>query len=130
MIDNILNKIKLIKNIEFVMDTYIEDIIGTDDPKSVSGVIVKNLKSNEKRTISLNGVFVAIGRQPATKIFEDTGLGLDKNGYILTRPDSARTNIPYVYAVGDVANKPFKQAVIAAGYGCIAALEVQEDLER
>ncbi len=130
MIDSILNKIKLIKNIEFVMDSAIEEILGTDDPKNVNGVLVKNLKNNEKRTISLDGVFVAIGRQPATKIFEDTELELDKNGYILTRPDSAKTNIPYVYAVGDVANKRFKQAVVAAGHGCIAALEIQEDLER
>ncbi|MDD2840378.1 MAG: thioredoxin-disulfide reductase [Rickettsiales bacterium] len=128
MADGILDRVKSSKNIEFVVNTTIDEILGTESPKAVSGVIVKNLKTGEKSTISLNGVFVAIGSQPATTVFENSGLKFDENGYILTAPDSTRTDIAFVYAAGDVTDKPFKQAVAAAGYGCIAALEIQEDL--
>ena len=130
MADGILERVQATNNIEFVVNSTIDEILGIDNPKSVNGVIVKNLKTGEKKTISLNGVFIAIGRQPATTVFENSELKIDENGYIVTAPDSTRTNIPFVYAAGDVANKSFKQGVVAAGYGCIAALEIQEDLEK
>ena len=72
-------------------------------------------------------MFVAIGRDPESAIFKDSGLNIDENGYIITEKDSARTNIPHVYVAGDVANKKHKQAIVAAGYGCIAGLEIEED---
>jgi thioredoxin reductase (NADPH) len=130
MIDILLEKIKCAKNIEFVFNSDVEEILGNDNPKAVTGIIVKNLKTEETNKILLNGVFIAIGRTPSTKIFENTELNLDENGYIHTEYDSTRTNIPYIYAAGDVANKHFKQAITAAGYGCIAALEIQDDLEK
>lgn len=130
MAENILKKVSAIENIEFIMDSTIVEILGTDNPKAVDRIKVMNLKDNEIKEISVSGVFMAIGRSPATKIFESTGLHLDDYGYIVTCSDSSKTNIPGVYAVGDVANKPFKQGVIAAGYGAVAALEIQEDMEK
>jgi len=115
MADGILERVQATNNIEFVVNSTIDEILGIDNPKSVNGVIVKNLKTGEKKTISLNGVFIAIGRQPATTVFENSELKIDENGYIVTAPDSTRTNIPFVYAAGDVANKSFKQGARVAG---------------
>lgn len=128
MADGILDRVQASKNIEFVVNSAVDEVLGTENPRAVSGVIIKNLKTDEKKTLPLSAVFVAIGRQPASIVFENTGLEIDEYGYIKTAPDSARTNIPFVYAAGDVADKHSKQAVAAAGYGCIAALEIQADL--
>ena len=130
MAENILKKVSEAENIEFIMDSTVVEILGTDEPKAVNRIKVMNLKNNEIMEVPVSGIFMAIGRTPNTKIFKDTGLHLDDYGYIITSPDSAKTNIEGVYAVGDVANKQFKQGVIAAGYGAIAALEIQEDMER
>ncbi len=130
MAENILKKIKEVQNIEFVMDSEVIEILGTDNPKAVNRIRVRNLKYQKEKEIAVSGVFMAIGRAPATEMFKDTGLHMDEYGYIITSPDGARTNIPGVYAVGDVANKPFKQGVIAAGYGAIAAMEIQDDREK
>ena len=88
---------------------------------------VKNVKTNEIDEIKLDGVFIAIGHDPATQLFKDQ-LNMDKEGYLITKPDSTETNIPGVYAAGDVKDKTFRQAVTAAGMGCMAALEAEKFL--
>lgn len=130
MVDSLFRKVRDTKNIEFVMESEVIEILGTEEPKAVSAVKVRNTKTLEEKEIPVKCVFMAIGRAPATEIFKNTGLHMDEHGYIITMPDSSRTNISGVYAVGDVANKPFKQAVIASGYGAIASMEVQQDMEK
>ena len=97
------------------------------DPKNVKGIKVKNMKTNKTDEIKLDGVFIAIGHDPATSLFKDQ-LQMDKEGYLITKPDSTTTNIPGVFAAGDVKDKIFRQAVTAAGMGCMSALEAEKYL--
>ncbi len=113
--------------IEVIFDSEIEEILGNEKPISVESIRIFNNKTDVKSEINVKAVFVAIGRKPESDIFKNTKLNIDESGYIVTEPDSSRTNIKNVYAVGDVTNKKFKQAVIAAGFGAIAALEIEED---
>jgi thioredoxin reductase (NADPH) len=113
------------KKIEVVWDSAIEEIVGTESPLSVTGVRVKNVKTGDVKTISADGVFVAIGHTPATAIFKGK-LNMDEGGYILTAPDSTATNVKGVFAAGDVKDKIYRQAVTAAGMGCMAALEAEK----
>jgi len=115
------------KKIEVIWDSVIEEIIGQKDPKSVTGIIIKNLKTNSMSELKIDGLFIAIGHIPATSIFKGQ-LSMDKEGYILTKPDSTATNIPGVYAAGDVKDKIFRQAITAAGMGCMSALEAEKFL--
>jgi len=115
------------KKIEIIWDTVVEDVIGDEDPKNVKGIKVKNVKTNKIDEIKLDGVFIAIGHDPATKLFKDQ-LNMDNEGYLITKPDSTETNVPGVYAAGDVKDKTFRQAVTAAGMGCMAALEAEKFL--
>jgi len=115
------------KKIEIIWDSVVEDIIGQKDPKSVTGIKIKNLKTNSLSELKIDGLFIAIGHIPATSIFKGQ-LNMDKEGYILTKPDSTATNIPGVYAAGDVKDKVFRQAVTAAGMGCMSALEAEKFL--
>ena len=111
--------------IEIVWDSVVEDIVGDEKPNlSVTGVKIKNIKTGQSRTIPLAGVFVAIGHDPATKLFKGK-LKLDDAGYVLTKPDSTATSVDGVFAAGDVKDKVFRQAVTAAGMGCMAALEAE-----
>ena len=110
------------KNIEVVWDHAIDEILGTDQPLGVTAIRLKNTKSGALREIETHGVFVAIGHQPATELFQGQ-VNLKANGYIETTPNSTATNIPGVFAAGDVADDVWRQAVTAAGMGCIAALE-------
>lgn len=130
MAENILNNIKKSTNIECLMDSEIVDIMGTEKPKAVNKMKILNHKTKQEVELDVNGIFISIGKAPATGIFKDTGLNLDESGYIITDKDSCRTNIPGIYAAGDVANKQFKQAIIAAGYGAVAAMEIQHDMEK
>lgn len=130
MAENILNNIKKSTNIECLMDSEIVDIMGTEKPKAVNKMKILNHKTKQEVELDVNGIFISIGKAPATGIFKDAGLNLDESGYIITDKDSCRTNIAGIYAAGDVANKPFKQAIIAAGYGAIAAMEIQHDMEK
>ena len=102
-------------------------MLGAGDPKIVSGVRLKNLKTGAIDTIAADGLFVAIGHTPATEIFRGQ-LDMDDEGYIRTAPDSTKTSIPGVFAAGDVKDKVFRQAVTAAGMGCMAALEAERFL--
>lgn len=113
--------------IEIIWDSVVEDILGTDDPKSVTGIRLKNLKTAQQHIMRTDGVFVAIGHTPATQLFVDQ-LAMDEGGYILTAPDSTKTTIAGVFAAGDVKDKVFRQAVTAAGMGCMAALEAEKFL--
>ena len=113
--------------IEVIFDSEIEEILGTEKPISVESIRIFNNKTGVKNKIDVKAVFIAIGRKPESDIFKNTKLNIDESGYIVTKPDSSRTNIKNVYAIGDVTNKKFKQAVIAAGFGAIAALEIEED---
>jgi thioredoxin reductase (NADPH) len=120
---------KLMENekIEIIWDTVIEDVTGDKEPKNVKGIKVKNVKTNKVDEIKVDGLFVAIGHDPATSLFKDQ-LKMDNEGYLITKPDSTETNIPGVYAAGDVKDKTFRQAVTAAGMGCMAALEAEKHL--
>ncbi len=115
------------KKIEIIWDTVVEEVVGNKDPKNVTGLKIKNLKSNEVTELKIDGLFIAIGHDPATELFKDQ-LDMDKEGYLITKPDSTETNIPGVYAAGDVKDKTFRQAVTAAGMGCMAALEAEKHL--
>ena len=120
---------KLVENkkIEIIWDSVVEEVIGDDDPKNVKGLKIKNVKTNKVSDLKLDGLFIAIGHDPATQLFKDQ-LKMDKEGYLVTKPDSTETNIPGVFAAGDVKDKIFRQAVTAAGMGCMAALEAEKHL--
>ena len=113
--------------IEIVYDSVVEDVLGGGEPAGVTGVRIRNVKSNETRELKVDGLFVAIGHDPATQLFKGK-LPLDPEGYIVTAPDSTATTIPGVFAAGDVKDKVFRQAVTAAGMGCMAALEADKFL--
>jgi len=113
------------KKIEIIWDSVVEEIHGNENPKKVIGISIKNKKINKSKSIDLDGVFVAIGHDPATNIFKNK-IKLDNEGYILTKPGSTETNIPGVFAAGDVTDKIYRQAVTAAGMGCMAALDAEK----
>ncbi|HUO53104.1 MAG TPA: thioredoxin-disulfide reductase [Rhodoblastus sp.] len=111
-------------NVELRWDCVVDEILGRDDPPSVEAVRLKNVKTGALETIALDGVFIAIGHKPATELFAGQ-IALKSNGYIKTAPDSTATNIEGVFAAGDVADDKYRQAVTAAGLGCMAALEAE-----
>lgn len=113
--------------IEIVYDSVVEEVLGGGDPAAVTGVRIRNVKSGETRDLAVDGLFVAIGHDPATQLFKGK-LPLDPEGYIVTAPDSTATSVPGVFAAGDVKDKVFRQAVTAAGMGCMAALEADKFL--
>jgi thioredoxin reductase (NADPH) len=113
--------------IEIVWDSVVDDIVGRPEPPTVTGVRLRNLRTGAVREHSCDGVFIAIGHTPVTG-FLIGQLPLDPEGYVITRPDSTRTAIPGVFAAGDVKDKIFRQAVTAAGIGCMAALEAEKFL--
>lgn len=120
---------RLFKNpkIEVIWDSGIEEIVGTLEPKSVTGVRLKNLKTGAVTDRAADGVFVAIGHAPATELFKGQ-LPMTPSGYLMSAPDSTATAIPGVFAAGDVKDEIFRQAVTAAGMGCMAALEAEKYL--
>ena len=115
------------KKIEIIWDTVVEDVLGDKEPKNVKGLKIKNVKTNKVSEIKIDGLFIAIGHDPATSLVKDQ-LDMDKEGYVITKPDSTITNIPGIFAAGDVKDKIFRQAVTAAGMGCMAALEAEKFL--
>ncbi len=120
---------RLFKNpkISVIWDHVVEEIRGEGEPKAVTALVLKHAKTGASRSLPVDGVFVAIGHEPATAIFKGK-LAMDKEGYILTAPDSTATNVPGVFAAGDVKDRIFRQAVTAAGMGCMAALEAERYL--
>jgi thioredoxin reductase (NADPH) len=123
---------KAMKNpkIEFVWDTVVNDVMGKTEngKKTITGVKLKNLKTGEIRNFACDGLFLAIGHQPNTKIFRGK-LEMDAVGYLKVKPGSTKTNIPGVFAAGDVADSVYRQAVTAAGTGCMAAIDAERFLE-
>jgi thioredoxin reductase (NADPH) len=115
------------KKIEIIWDSVVEEVIGDNEPKNVKGLKIKNVKTNKVEELKIDGLFIAIGHDPATSLFKEQ-LDMDKEGYLITKPDSTETNIPGVFAAGDVKDKIFRQAVTAAGMGCMAALEAEKFL--
>lgn len=120
---------RLFKNpkIEVIWDSVIEEIVGTEEPRSVTGAKVKNLKTGEVREVPAHGIFIAIGHAPATELFVGQ-LETKDGGYLKTEPGTPRTNIPGVFAAGDVTDDVYRQAVTAAGMGCQAALDAERFL--
>jgi thioredoxin reductase (NADPH) len=111
-------------NVEICWDSAVDEIIGSENPLSVEALRIKNVKTGATETLALDGVFIAIGHKPATELFAGQ-IELKANGYIKTAPDSTATNIEGVFAAGDVADDKYRQAVTAAGLGCMAALEAE-----
>jgi thioredoxin reductase (NADPH) len=115
------------KKIEILYDTEVTEVLGNAEPKGVTGLRLKNLITGSRRELDVDGLFVAIGHSPATSLFKG-GLDMDANGYIKTAADSTHTSVAGVFAAGDVKDKVFRQAVTAAGMGCMAALEAERFL--
>ena len=113
--------------IEVIWNSAVEEIVGDEDPLGVTGVIIKNVNTGEREERQVDGVFVAIGHAPATELFKGQ-VAMKDNGYILVKPGTTETNIPGVFAAGDVADDTYRQAVTAAGLGCMAALEAERFL--
>ena len=111
--------------IKVVWDSAVDEILGGGDPPGVTGVRLRNVKTGALSELAVDGVFVAIGHTPATELFKGK-LDMDAEGYLKKAPDSTATNIPGVFAAGDVTDKVFRQAVTAAGLGCMAALEAEK----
>jgi thioredoxin reductase (NADPH) len=115
------------ERVEFILNAVVEEVLGTDDGR-VTGVRLRDTATGETSELDADGVFVAIGHDPTTSLFLDW-LDHDAQGYLVTEPGSTRTNIPGVFAAGDVQDHTYRQAVTAAGSGTMAALDAQRFLE-
>ena len=115
------------ENVEIIWDHELVEILGDEDPLGVTGARLKHAKSDETQDLKLDGVFVAIGHKPSTELFVDK-MKMNSHGYLISAPDSTATEIPGVYAAGDVTDDIYRQAVTAAGMGCMAALEAEKFL--
>jgi thioredoxin reductase (NADPH) len=115
------------ENIDVIWDHGLDEILGDDNPLGVTGARIKNVKTGTTQDLKLDGVFIAIGHKPSTELFEGK-LTMKDHGYLVTEPDSTATAIPGVYAAGDVTDDIYRQAVTAAGMGCMAALEAEKFL--
>jgi len=118
---------RLFKNpkIKVVWDSAVEEIVGEGNPPTVTGVKLKNTRTGARSSLPCDGVFVAIGHTPNTEMFKGK-LDMDGDGYLITKSGTTRTNIEGVYAAGDVQDKIYRQAVTAAGTGCMAALDAEK----
>jgi len=116
--------------IDFLLDTVVEEFLGEqrEGVRRLTHIRVRNVRTGERQVLPADGVFVAIGHQPNTEIFRGF-LEMDEQGYIITQPRSTHTNIPGVFACGDVQDRVYRQAVTAAGSGCMAAIDAERWLE-
>jgi len=123
------NQARLAANpkIEILYSTEVTEVVGTENPRGVTGLNLRHALTKAESSISVDGFFVAIGHSPATQLFQGQ-IDMDSEGYIRTAPDSTRTSVPGVFAAGDVKDRVFRQAVTAAGMGCMAALEAERFL--
>ncbi len=115
------------ENVSVIWDSTVDEFLGTDNPTSLTAVRIKNVKSGELSEVPCEGAFVAIGHKPNTDLFKGQ-LDMDETGYLITAADSTATNIPGVFAAGDAQDHVYRQAVTAAGTGCMAALEAERFL--
>ena len=113
--------------IEVIWNSVVKEIIGTENPLSVKGIRIQNLSNDKETELSCKGVFVAIGHAPSNELITDQ-LELHNGGYVVTRPNSTETSVPGVFAAGDITDFKYRQAVTAAGMGCMAALEAERFL--
>ena len=120
---------RLFKNpkVEVLWDTTLEEVIGDENPLGVTAARLKNVKTGETTDLPVHGIFIAIGHAPSTELFKGK-LAMKPNGYLITAPDSTATDIPGVFAAGDVTDETYRQAVTAAGMGCMAALQAEHFL--
>jgi thioredoxin reductase (NADPH) len=123
------NQLRLAQHpkIEIIYNSVVEEVLGGTQPPSVEAIRIRNVAFGGSRTIPVEGLFIAIGHSPATELFRGQ-LDMDAEGYLITAPDSTRTSVAGVFAAGDVKDKVFRQAVTAAGMGCMAALEAERFL--
>ncbi len=115
--------------ITVIFDHAVDEILGGGQPAVVTGLRLKHVKTGALQECQVDGVFIAIGHSPTTALFEGQ-VKTDSEGYIVTRPGTTETSVPGVFAAGDVQDKIFRQAVTAAGTGCMAALEAEKFLAR
>ncbi len=113
--------------IEVMWDTVLEEVLGTDNPPGVTAARLKNVKTGAVTEKTVDGIFIAIGHAPSTELFKGQ-LDMKPNGYIVTVPGSTTTSVPGVFAAGDVTDEVYRQAVTAAGLGCMAALQAEKYL--
>jgi thioredoxin reductase (NADPH) len=120
---------RLFKNpkIEVIWDSVVADVVGSENPLKVHGVVLRNIKTGATTKLDVDGVFVAIGHSPATELVKGQ-VEMKPNGYVRTAPNSTATSVPGLFAAGDVTDDVFRQAVTAAGLGCMAALEAEKFL--
>ncbi|WP_339678558.1 thioredoxin-disulfide reductase [uncultured Hyphomonas sp.] len=120
---------RLFKNpkVEVIWHSVLDEVLGEGDPAGVTGARIRNVETGETKDIPVHGVFIAIGHAPATELFKGK-LAMKDNGYLITAPDSTATEISGVFAAGDVTDETYRQAVTAAGMGCMAALEAERFL--
>ena len=117
------------KKIDVMWNYELDEVLGTDEPLSVTGARLKSTLTGETVTLPVDGVFVAIGHEPQSELFKGQ-LEMNPSGYIITAPRSTATSVPGVFAAGDVADDVYRQAVTAAGLGCMAALDAEKHLAR
>ena len=117
------------EKIEIMWNSEIKKVIGKEEPLMVEGAIVNDKVTDQNKKIEADGIFIAIGHSPSSQIFKDQ-LEINQNGYINTKPDSTVTSIEGVFAAGDVTDEKYRQAVTAAGMGCMAALEAEDYLSK
>jgi thioredoxin reductase (NADPH) len=120
---------RLFKNPKIQIEWNTVPVKATGNEKKLTGLVVKDTKTGKERNMEVNGLFYAIGHIPNTNIFQTTGMMMDKDGYIITKPGTSLTNIEGVFAAGDVQDKHYRQAITAAGSGCMAALDCERWLE-
>ncbi|MFT6106565.1 MAG: thioredoxin reductase (NADPH) [Rickettsiales bacterium] len=114
--------------IEVIWNHELEEVTGTENPNNVTGAILKNSQNGELKEMKIDGIFIAIGHKPNTGLFKETDLKMDDEGYLITIPGTTTTNMEGIFAAGDVQDKIYRQAVTAAGTGCMASLEVEKYL--
>ncbi|MEZ5997540.1 MAG: thioredoxin-disulfide reductase [Hyphomonas sp.] len=121
---------RLFKNpkVEVIWNHTLDEVVGDENPPGVTGAKIRDVSTGEVKLVPVHGVFIAIGHAPSTELFKGK-LDMKPNGYLITAPDSTATNVPGVFAAGDVTDETYRQAVTAAGMGCMAALEAERYLE-
>jgi len=123
------NRLLQKKNIEIIWNSKVIEIIGDHTKKCINSVMIENINKKEKNKLNIDGFFVAIGHSPSTEIFQNI-LKMDNDGYIKTDADSTKTSIKGIFAAGDVTDRVFRQAVTAAGMGCMSAIEAESFLNK
>ena len=113
------------KKIEVIWNHELDEVLGNEAPKLVTSARLKNTVDGSIKEMKIDGIFIAIGHKPNSEMFKNTGIEIDSEGYINTKPNSTATSIKGVFAAGDIQDKIYRQAVTAAGTGCMAALEVE-----